>query len=122
MAYEKLLVVKLGGGEGLYLDAACADLASLAARRPLIIVHGVSAIMNNLCAELGVEVQGFDLALRAQFPLHTAPPCVIFTCAPRKWQMPNGSMLYDSAASRHLDSSVKTWRSAGSASKRFARS
>ena len=57
MANENLLVVKLGGGEGLDLDAACADLASLAARRPLVIVHGVSAIMNNLCAELGVEVQ-----------------------------------------------------------------
>ncbi len=57
MSREDLLVVKLGGGEGLDLEAACDDLARIAAERPLILVHGVSAAMNQLCAELGVDVQ-----------------------------------------------------------------
>ena len=57
MSREDLLVVKLGGGEGLDLDAACADLARMAAERSLIVVHGVSATMNQLCVESGVEVQ-----------------------------------------------------------------
>ncbi len=57
MSRKDLLVVKLGGGEGLDLDAACDDLARIAAERPLIVVHGVSTAMNQLCAELGVAVQ-----------------------------------------------------------------
>ena len=52
-----LLVVKLGGGEGLDLSAACDDLAAIAKARPLVVVHGVSAIMNQLCQQSGVEVQ-----------------------------------------------------------------
>jgi acetylglutamate/LysW-gamma-L-alpha-aminoadipate kinase len=57
MAGNDLLVVKLGGGEGLDQAAACDDLAGIAKERPLIVVHGVSATMNQLCAELGMEVQ-----------------------------------------------------------------
>ncbi|MYE27170.1 MAG: [LysW]-aminoadipate kinase, partial [Chloroflexi bacterium] len=57
MSGRELLVVKLGGGEGLDLNAACDDLAAIGRRRPLVVVHGVSAIMNRLCRESGVEVQ-----------------------------------------------------------------
>lgn len=52
-----LLVVKLGGGAGLNLSAACDDLASIAQTRSLVVVHGVSAIMDQLCQEGGVEVE-----------------------------------------------------------------
>lgn len=51
---DQVLVVKLGGGAGLDLAAACADLAQIARARPLVIVHGVSSIMARLCAERGV--------------------------------------------------------------------
>ena len=57
MSGRELLVVKLGGGEGLDLDTACNDLAAIAQERPIVVVHGVSAIMNRLCLENGVEVQ-----------------------------------------------------------------
>lgn len=57
MSSKELLVVKLGGGAGLDLTTACDDLAAIAAQRQLVIVHGVSDAMNQLCAELGVEVQ-----------------------------------------------------------------
>lgn len=57
MTGKGLLVVKLGGGEGLDASAACDDLAAIARRRPLVVVHGVSAIMNRLCTDCGVEVQ-----------------------------------------------------------------
>ncbi len=57
MSGRELLVVKLGGGEGLDLHAACDDLAAIGKRRPIVVVHGVSAIMNRLCLESGVEVQ-----------------------------------------------------------------
>jgi acetylglutamate/LysW-gamma-L-alpha-aminoadipate kinase len=54
---ENLLVVKIGGGEGLDLARCVDDLAALAAVRPLIVVHGVSAAMNALCAERGIPVR-----------------------------------------------------------------
>lgn len=54
---ENILVVKLGGGEGLDMDASCADLERIARCRPLIVVHGVSALANRLCAEAGVPVR-----------------------------------------------------------------
>ena len=57
MSREELLVVKLGGGAGLDLAAACDDLALNVSQRPLVVVHGVSNAMNQLCAELGIEVQ-----------------------------------------------------------------
>lgn len=57
---SELLVVKLGGGEGLDLAAASDDLAEIARARPLAVVHGVSAIMNRLCQESGIEVQSLQ--------------------------------------------------------------
>lgn len=54
---ENILVVKLGGGEGLDMDASCDDLAALARQRPLVIVHGVSALANQLCAEHNIPVR-----------------------------------------------------------------
>lgn len=54
---ENLLVVKIGGGEGLDLARCVDDLTVLAAVRPLIVVHGVSAAMNALCAERGIPVR-----------------------------------------------------------------
>ena len=56
-AIENILVVKLGGGEGLDLDASCADLADMARSRPMIVVHGVSALANRTCEEAGHPVQ-----------------------------------------------------------------
>lgn len=57
MSSKELLVVKLGGGAGLDLAAACDDLAIVARQRPLVVLHGVSDAMNRLCAQLGIEVQ-----------------------------------------------------------------
>lgn len=57
MTLANILVVKLGGGEGLDLAASCDDLAQIAQQRPLVVVHGVSAIMNQMCHDLGVEVE-----------------------------------------------------------------
>ncbi len=57
MTVDNLLVVKVGGGAGLDLDAVCDGLATVAAARPLVVVHGVSDVMNKLCAQLGIEVQ-----------------------------------------------------------------
>jgi len=57
MTLANILVVKLGGGEGLDLAASCDDLAQMAQHRPLVVVHGVSAIMNQMCRDLGVEVE-----------------------------------------------------------------
>jgi acetylglutamate/LysW-gamma-L-alpha-aminoadipate kinase len=56
-AIEQLLVVKLGGGEGLNLDTSCDDLAALAQNRPMVVVHGVSALANQMCEEAGHPVQ-----------------------------------------------------------------
>lgn len=54
---EDILVVKLGGGAGLDIAASCDDLAELARNRPLVVVHGVSALANQLCAEAGIPVR-----------------------------------------------------------------
>jgi acetylglutamate/LysW-gamma-L-alpha-aminoadipate kinase len=54
---SELLVVKLGGGEGLDLRSSCDDLAAIARQRPLVVVHGVSAMANKLCEERGVPVR-----------------------------------------------------------------
>ncbi|MDE2952185.1 MAG: [LysW]-aminoadipate kinase [Chloroflexota bacterium] len=57
MTRDKLLVVKIGGGAGLDLPATCDDLALIAGGRALVVVHGVSAIMDQMCQDLGIEVQ-----------------------------------------------------------------
>jgi acetylglutamate/LysW-gamma-L-alpha-aminoadipate kinase len=52
---DNILVVKLGGGEGLDVNAACADLASIT--RPVVVVHGVSALANRLCTKAGIPTR-----------------------------------------------------------------
>lgn len=54
---ENILVVKLGGGEGLDMPRACRELAEIARQRPLVVIHGVSARMNQMCSDLGVAVR-----------------------------------------------------------------
>lgn len=54
---DNLLVVKIGGAEGVDIEAACDDLANVAQNNQLVVVHGVSAEMNRLCAERGAKVQ-----------------------------------------------------------------
>lgn len=56
-AVDNILVVKLGGGEGLDLDASCDDLAEMARNRPMVVLHGVSALANRMCEEAGHPVQ-----------------------------------------------------------------
>ena len=50
-----LLVVKLGGAEGVDHVTGCNDLVAFFRRtqRPVILVHGVSAEADRLCAEAG---------------------------------------------------------------------
>jgi acetylglutamate/LysW-gamma-L-alpha-aminoadipate kinase len=54
---DNILVVKFGGGAGLDMAACAHDVAQVARTRPVVIVHGVSATMDALCAERGVEVR-----------------------------------------------------------------
>jgi [amino group carrier protein]-L-2-aminoadipate 6-kinase len=51
------LVVKIGGGAGLDLAQCLDDLARLASERPLVVVHGVSEMMERLSVERGVPVR-----------------------------------------------------------------
>ena len=49
-----MIVVKVGGGQGVNLDAVCDDVARLiSASRPLVLVHGGSHATNELAAALG---------------------------------------------------------------------
>ena len=57
MDTNNILVVKLGGGEGLDMPRSCADIARIAKTRPVVVVHGVSAKMNQMCEDLGVPIQ-----------------------------------------------------------------
>ncbi len=54
---ENILVVKFGGGAGLDIEACARDLALIARSRPVVVVHGVSAALDALCAARGVEVR-----------------------------------------------------------------
>lgn len=56
---DEVLVVKIGGGAGVNLEAIIADLAQLVQQtnRPLVVVHGVSDEANRLCEQRGVPVQ-----------------------------------------------------------------
>lgn len=52
------LVIKVGGGAGVDLDAVCADVAALAASgRAVVLVHGTSAAADALAARAGVPVR-----------------------------------------------------------------
>lgn len=46
-----MLVVKVGGGQGIDYDALCQDLARLEA--PFVLVHGGSALLNEISTRLG---------------------------------------------------------------------
>jgi [amino group carrier protein]-L-2-aminoadipate 6-kinase len=61
-----MIVVKIGGAEGVNLDAICRDAAEMISRnQPLILVHGGSAETNDISTQLGhpprfvVGVTGF---------------------------------------------------------------
>ena len=57
LAVENILVVKLGGGAGLDIAASCDDLSRLAQNRPIVVVHGVSDLANQMCVEAGIPVR-----------------------------------------------------------------
>ncbi|MEJ2288560.1 MAG: [LysW]-aminoadipate kinase, partial [Deinococcales bacterium] len=49
-----MIVVKVGGSEGIDYDAVCEDIAALhQAGRPLVLVHGGSAETNRVAEALG---------------------------------------------------------------------
>jgi len=49
-----MLVIKIGGSQGVELDAVCADIAKLVRQnQQIIIVHGGSAEMNEISEKLG---------------------------------------------------------------------
>lgn len=50
---ENLLVIKVGGGEGIDWDAVADDLALVVASRPVVLVHGGSHTANQLAEALG---------------------------------------------------------------------
>jgi acetylglutamate/LysW-gamma-L-alpha-aminoadipate kinase len=54
---NNLLIVKIGGTRGVQLERCADDLARSARQRPLVVVHGVSAMMDALCAERGIPVR-----------------------------------------------------------------
>ncbi len=56
---SNLLVVKLGGADGVDLSAGCQDLVALldTERRPAILVHGVSAAADRLAREVDHPVR-----------------------------------------------------------------
>lgn len=48
-----MIVVKVGGSEGIDLDAVCDDVAAVCAEQTLILVHGGSHRTNEVAAKLG---------------------------------------------------------------------
>lgn len=52
---NNILVVKIGGARGVDLERCADDIARI--RRPLVVVHGVSAMMDSLCAERGIAIR-----------------------------------------------------------------
>jgi acetylglutamate/LysW-gamma-L-alpha-aminoadipate kinase len=51
------LVVKIGGGAGVDIESCVDDLARISSQRALVVVHGVSAAMDALCAIRGIPVR-----------------------------------------------------------------
>jgi [amino group carrier protein]-L-2-aminoadipate 6-kinase len=52
------IVVKVGGGAGVDMEAVCLDIASLAAAgQPVILVHGTSEAADTLAAQAGLPVR-----------------------------------------------------------------
>ncbi len=48
-----MMLIKIGGGEAIDLDAIVSDLASL--EQPFVIVHGANVLRDQLAARLGME-------------------------------------------------------------------
>ena len=48
-----MMLIKIGGGEGIDLDATIADLATL--EQPFVIVHGANVLRDQLATRLGQE-------------------------------------------------------------------
>jgi len=57
MNMKPILVVKLGGGQGLDMARCLDDLAVLAGDYALVVVHGISHAVNELCQTRGISVQ-----------------------------------------------------------------
>ena len=52
------LVIKAGGGQGVDLDAICADVAAIVAQgQSLVLVHGTSSAADTLAAQVGMPVR-----------------------------------------------------------------
>ena len=66
------IVVKIGGAEGLDLPAALDDIAHISEQQSIVVVHGVSAKMNQLCAERGVKIRTLT-SPTGHFSRHTPP-------------------------------------------------
>lgn len=53
-----MIVVKVGGGAGVDLDAVCADIAALIGRgEQVVLVHGTSDAANTLSERMGIPVR-----------------------------------------------------------------
>src|SRR5579859_4745115 len=53
-----MIVLKIGGGAGVNVDAVCADAATIIrSGQPLVIVHGTSAAADSLAVRLNVPTQ-----------------------------------------------------------------
>ncbi|MHB8627926.1 MAG: [LysW]-aminoadipate kinase [Aggregatilineales bacterium] len=53
-----MIVLKIGGGAGVNVEAVCADAAAMVHEgQPLVIVHGTSAAADSLAARLNVPTQ-----------------------------------------------------------------
>ncbi len=52
-----MLLVKVGGGKNINWDLVAQDLANIAKRRQIIIVHGANAIRDELGQRMGIKTQ-----------------------------------------------------------------
>jgi acetylglutamate/LysW-gamma-L-alpha-aminoadipate kinase len=53
-----MIVIKVGGGAGVDLDAVCADIGGLVqSGQQVVVVHGTSAAADNLAARMGVPTR-----------------------------------------------------------------
>lgn len=54
---NNILVIKIGGQRGMDIERCAEDIARIARQRPVVVAHGVSAMMDALCAERGIPVR-----------------------------------------------------------------
>ncbi len=66
-----MIVVKVGGSEGIDYDAVCEDVAQLIeAGQQLVLVHGGSHLTNEVAAAIGPSAGVCHLGQRLQFAAH----------------------------------------------------